>query len=331
MSKAKGDRSHAGRPPVVGALYGPTSSGKTALSLQFAELFERTTGIPVEIISADSRQVYRYMDIGTSKVTPSQRALVRHHLIDVLEPIRKLSLHDYQRLAFKAIDEIVARGHLPFVVGGTGTYVQSILQGWVVEDLSADVDRLRTEFPKSEVAAAYRLLRRIDAESARRVHQSNWELVLTHLARALGGSSQGRKPDTARSYGGLLLGLDLPRSLLEARITSTLDSQLRLGLYEEVIALDARYGLSQEYRRRQSQARNQVLQTHGYREFFEVAHRTRTQLDRLSKRQLDVVRAEALGHILSYSARQRSWFRKMRPVRFVRDSKDILRAVRSRL
>ncbi len=271
------------------------------------------------------------MDIGTSKVTPARRALVRHHLIDVAEPIRKLPLWEYQRLAFEAIDEIIARGHFPLVVGGTGTYVQSILQGWAVEDLSAEVDRLRTEFPKSEVAAAHRLLRRIDPESARRVHQSNWEQVLTHLARALAGPGQRKRLDAAQSYDGLLLGLEPPRSRLKAGITRTLDSQLRLGLHEEVLALDARYGLSQEYRRWQSQARNQVLQTHGYREFFEVAYRMRAPLDRLSKRQLDLVRAEALEHILSYSARQRSWFQKMRPVHFVQDSKGILRAVQSRL
>ncbi len=302
MSKVQGDRFKPGRSPVVGALYGPTASGKTALSLQFAELFERTTGTQVEIVSADSRQVYRNMDIGTSKVTPARRALVRHHLIDVAEPIRKLPLWEYQRLAFEAIDEIIARGHFPLVVGGTGTYVQSILQGWAVEDLSAEVDRLRTEFPKS-----------------------------THLARALAGPGQRKRLDAAQSYDGLLLGLEPPRSRLKAGITRTLDSQLRLGLHEEVLALDARYGLSQEYRRWQSQARNQVLQTHGYREFFEVAYRMRAPLDRLSKRQLDLVRAEALEHILSYSARQRSWFQKMRPVHFVQDSKGILRAVQSRL
>src|SRR5262245_59496130 len=108
------------------AIVGPTAAGKTALAVALAQ---RLDG---EIVSADSRQVYRYMDIGTAKPTPAERAAAPHHLIDIVDPDKDFSLGLYQELATAAIADIAARGRLPLLVGGTGQYLAAVLQGWSV-------------------------------------------------------------------------------------------------------------------------------------------------------------------------------------------------------
>ena len=109
--------------PLI-VIVGPTAAGKTALSIELAE------GSGGEIVSADSRQIYRGMDIGTAKATPDERARVPHHLLDVVDPDQVLTLAEYQHMAYAAIAEIVARGRLPFLVGGTGQYVHAVIEGW---------------------------------------------------------------------------------------------------------------------------------------------------------------------------------------------------------
>ncbi len=107
----------------VAAIVGPTAAGKTALSVRLARL------LGGEIVSADSRQIYRGMDVGTAKATPEEQAAVPHHLIDVVTPDQVLTLAEYQSLAYAAIRDILGRGRLPFLVGGTGQYVAAVLEG----------------------------------------------------------------------------------------------------------------------------------------------------------------------------------------------------------
>jgi tRNA dimethylallyltransferase len=313
--------------PLVVTLYGPTSAGKTELSLRFADALRKAHGIEVEIVSADSRQVYRYMDIGTSKVTSAQRSLVPHHMLDVQEPVRKLSLREYQRGAFQAINGVVARGSLALVVGGTGTYVQPLAEDWVVEDVDRTVERLGKDFPPSATADALAVLRKADPAFARSVDRRNRELILRRLASVMAGSQGAPQRMTGGRYRWRNLGLLPPQRTLDFRIAATLDSQFKRGLYEEVLALERRYGLCGQLRRLGKDSRNQVLHTHGYREFFEMAGRMRRPVDRLRSDQLDMVRAEAFEHIRAYSLRQRSWFEKMDAITVVRNEREVLRAV----
>src|SRR4051794_41608655 len=113
-----------GKPLIV--VLGPTAVGKTNLAIQMAQALDG------EIVSADSRQIYREMDIGTAKPTPEQRAQAVHHLIDVVAPNEDLSLAQYQRLAYAAIDDIHQRDRLPLLVGGTGQYITALLEGWSI-------------------------------------------------------------------------------------------------------------------------------------------------------------------------------------------------------
>ncbi len=122
----------------VVAIIGPTGVGKTRLAIQLAQEFNG------EIVNADSRQVYRHMDIGTAKPTAEERVLVPHHLLDLVDPDGDFNLATYQRLAYTAIGDIHRRGKLPFLVGGTGQYVWAVLEGWVVPEVAPDLEFRRT-------------------------------------------------------------------------------------------------------------------------------------------------------------------------------------------
>ena len=126
-------------------IVGPTAVGKTALSIDLAQ------ALGGEIVSADSRQIYRGMDIGTAKATAQNAAAVSHHLLDVVDPDQVLTLAEYQALAYQAIDEIEARGRLPILVGGTGQYVAAVLEGWRIPAVAPQPE-LRREL-EAEVAA----------------------------------------------------------------------------------------------------------------------------------------------------------------------------------
>src|SRR5438552_1153622 len=122
------------RSPLL-VIFGPTSSGKTALSLQLASAAPKALGMEVEVVSADSRQVYVGMNIGTAKVGRSIMMRVPHHCLDLCPPDRPLSLGEYQAEALRRIHEIHARGRLPLLVGGTGTYALSVAENWRVGEM----------------------------------------------------------------------------------------------------------------------------------------------------------------------------------------------------
>jgi tRNA dimethylallyltransferase len=121
------------------AIIGPTGIGKTKLAIQLAR---RCNG---EIINADSRQIYRSMDIGTAKPTKAELASVPHHLVDIIEPNQEFSLAEYQRLAYQSIKDVQKRGKMPFLVGGSGLYVWTVLEGWIVPQVAPDVSFRREQ------------------------------------------------------------------------------------------------------------------------------------------------------------------------------------------
>jgi tRNA dimethylallyltransferase len=227
-------------PPLV-AIVGPTAVGKTSLSIRLAE------EVGSEIISADSRQVYRGMDIGTAKATPQERARVPHHLLDVVDPDEPLSLAEFQEMAYVAVDEVLARGRIPFLVGGTGQYVMAVLEGWQVprvppdEDLRAELysqaeqegpEVLHTRLQRLDPAAADH----IDARNVRRVVRALEVCLLTGQPIS---EQQGKRPPPYRR---LIIGLTLPRRQLYRHIDERVDRMLEAGLEKEV-----RYLVAQGY------------------------------------------------------------------------------------
>lgn len=222
-------------------ILGPTAVGKTTVSI---ELAKRLNG---EIISADSRLLYRGMDIGTAKPSEAEMQAVQHHLIDVAEPDEVWSLALYQREAYQAIDLIHKRGKLPFLVGGTGQYIRSIIEGWRIPAQSPDHDLRKTITEWGERIGGKGLherLARIDPDAALNIDYRN----IRRTVRALevifktGERFSDLRRKQACHYAPLIIGIDRPREVLYARVDQRIDQMIEDGLVAEVQGLlDAGY------------------------------------------------------------------------------------------
>lgn len=218
--------------PLI-VIVGPTAAGKTELSIRLAE------GVDGEVVSADSRQVYRLMDVGTAKATPQEQARVPHHLIDIVNPDETLGLAQYQAMAYAAIDDILARGKVPLLVGGTGQYVMAVVEGWQVPRVPPDEDLRRELYARAEkegAAVLHAQLQMLDPVAAGRIDPRNVRRVVRALEVCLTTgrrfSEQQRK--SPPPYRILILGLTMPRSQLYQRIDQRVDRMLELGLEQEV-------------------------------------------------------------------------------------------------
>jgi len=211
------------------AIVGPTAAGKTAVAV---ELARRLGG---ETIGADSRQVYRHMDIGTAKPAPEERAAVRHHLIDVVDPDGEFSLSRWLELAHEALEDIRSRGRQPLLAGGTGQYVWALLEGWRVPRVPPqdDLRRALAERPPESLLAE---LRRIDPEAERYIDPHNVRRVIRALEvhRATGRPFSYWRTKEAPEFESLVVGLRLPRDELYARIDRRVEAMVAAGLEDEV-------------------------------------------------------------------------------------------------
>jgi len=224
-------------------LSGPTASGKTAVALSLARAF------PLEIVSADSMQVYRGMDIGTAKPTLAQRAEVPHHLVDVVDPDEQFSAGRFVAEAEEAISGIRKKGRLPLVAGGTGMYIRSLLRG--LDALPADPavrTRLIRLWEKDGGKELYGELMRIDPVSAGRIHPSDRARIVRSLevAEITGEPASTRKASWvsgASRYRVLFMVLSIEREELYRRIDRRVEEMFRAGLIDEVNGLLAKgYG-----------------------------------------------------------------------------------------
>ena len=221
--------------PVV-AVVGPTATGKTALGVALAEQFGG------EVISADSMQIYKGLDVGTAKVTPEETHGIPHHGVDILEPDAPFSVADFTAMAGRLEQEIAGRGHLPILVGGTGLYVQSFLYGvrFTEEKAPAGLrEQLAEELAQKGGAALYAELQQVDPEAAAVIHPNNQVRVLRALEhyRATGKKLSEQKAASLppeRPYRSLILGLDFPdRAALYRRIDLRVDLMMEQDLLNE--------------------------------------------------------------------------------------------------
>lgn len=220
--------------PLI-AIVGPTAVGKSALALRLAQEFRG------EIVSADSRQIYRGMDIGTAKPNAAERQRVPHHLIDLVNPNVTFTLAEYQRLAYAVIAQIHARGNVPFLVGGTGLYVRAVLEGLTIPRVAPNPAR-RQELECQDAATLYARLRQLDPRAAARIDPRNKRRVIRALevCEAAGAPISALQQTRAPNYRILRIGLTMPREQLYARIHARVEQMLAAGLIEEVRALLAR-------------------------------------------------------------------------------------------
>jgi tRNA dimethylallyltransferase len=296
----------ADKRPALVIICGPTAVGKTSLALDLAE---RCNG---EIISADSRQVYRLMDIGTAKPTFAEQQRVRHHLIDVAWPDEDFHAERYIALAKQAISDICGRGRRPFLVGGTGLYLRALTEG-LLRAPGSDPELRRKLHARAEQegrAALHAELARLDPESASRLHPND----LIRVVRALevfqqGGRSLASLQDehgfASRPYRTLKIGLELEREELYRRIDQRAEAMFEQGLLEEVeTLLQAGYGPSLK-----------SLKTIGYRQAFALLHR-------------EMSREEALNDLKQatrrYAKQQLTWFRNDKSIIWLESSADFV-------
>ncbi|MGI8684454.1 MAG: tRNA (adenosine(37)-N6)-dimethylallyltransferase MiaA [Acidimicrobiales bacterium] len=270
------------------ALVGPTASGKSTLAVEIARRCP-----DVELVSVDSMQVYRGMDIGTAKPTPAERAQVPVHLLDLADPSDEYSVAEFQAAAVATLAAIEDRGHRALLVGGTGLYLRAVVDGLRLPaqwpEVKADLEQ------EPDTAVLYRRLEEADPAAAARMEPTNRRRVVRALEVVVGSgrpfSSFGPGLDVHPPSRFRLAGVWLPRPIVSGRITARLQAMVDGGLVEEVRALVARPGgLSRT-----------AAQALGYREMLRHLAGECT---------LDEAVAEAVRRTRAFARRQRMWFRR---------------------
>ncbi len=218
------------------AIIGPTGTGKSRLAIHLAQTLNG------EIVSADSRQVYRYMDIGTAKPTPQELSLVPHHLVNIVNPDEDFSLAQYQQLAYRAIHSIQQRNKLPLLAGGSGLYIWSVLEGWRIPQVPPDLEfrhSLEEKATSAGRAELYHELEQVDPTAAQHIDPRNVRRIIRALEVSRGASTpfsrlQRRKPPP---FNILIIGLTADRGELYRRVDSRIDEMIKQGLVEETTRL----------------------------------------------------------------------------------------------
>ncbi|CRK80371.1 tRNA delta(2)-isopentenylpyrophosphate transferase [Neobacillus massiliamazoniensis] len=285
-------------------IIGPTAVGKTKLSIELAKRFNG------EIISGDSMQIYRGMDIGTAKIKKNEMGGIPHHLLDIRDPEEKFSVAEFQQLVRSKISEIAKKGKLPMIVGGTGLYIQSVLYDYQFSDAPAD-EGFRKELEEKVKERGSQILHQelveIDPESASHIHPNNARRVIRALeiyhctGKTMSEYQEKQQPDLL--YDTALVGLTMERELLYERINLRVEMMLEEGLLDEVKRL-----YQQNLRDCQS------IQAIGYKEIYEY-------LDGLVA--LEQAVDQLKQNSRRYAKRQFTWFKNKMDVKWF-DMTDVM-------
>jgi tRNA dimethylallyltransferase len=276
-------------------IVGPTATGKSDLAVHIAKK------IKGEIISADSRQVYKGLDIGTGKITKREMRGVPHHMLDVANPEKKFSVVKYTELAEKAIGKIITNKKIPIIVGGTGFYIQALVDGIVLPDVPPN-DQLRKDLSEKSSEELLSILKKLDPIRAKDIDRSNTRRIIRsiEIAKVL-----GKVPTIISNspYNPLFIGLRLPPENLKLKIKDRLNKRLHIGMVKEVIELHKNglswkrmYELGLEYRYIAMHLQNIIKE--------------KDIVDKLS------------SEIWHYARRQMTWFKKDTRIKWF-DPKDI--------
>ena len=269
--------------PKIITIIGPTASGKTKLAIDLAKQFNG------EIVSADSRQFYRGMDIGTAKVSKQEMDGIAHHLIDIKNPNDKFTLYDFQKLAFQVIDDIIARGKMPIMVGGTGMYVSAIVDNYQLSDKEPDL-KLRQELNAKELDDLVAQLKErepdlvMDFKNKRRVVRALENSINDYDHKAELGE---------RRHDVLVIQPFYERENLYSKIDQRVEDMIKDVLIDEVKLLVKKFGW-------EAQAMNAI----GYREFQGF------DLDDLSAEALNGIIEKIKQNSRNFAKRQITWFRR---------------------
>lgn len=278
-------------------IVGPTAVGKTALGIDLAKEFNG------EVISGDSMQVYKHLDIGTAKVTQEEAGEVPHHLIDMKEMDEDYDVADFQKEAEQIISDIIQRGKLPILVGGSGLYIESLIYNVSHGGDSAENEGFRQEMEKLAEEKGrphlWQLLSKKDPEAAEKIHENNQQRVIRaleviHETGELFSSFQQERQKKEKKYDTYIIALDTERKKLYERIHKRIDIMLEMGLEEEARML-------YEQTSSDAQSRKGI----GYKEFFPYFEGEESREEAIEKLQT---------HSRQYAKRQLTWFRNRTPV-----------------
>ena len=278
-------------------ILGPNASGKTGLSIKLAKEFNG------EIISADSRQVYRGMDIGTGKVTKEEMQSIPHYLLDVADPRKIFDVAQYKKLADKAIEKIFRKNKVPFIVGGTGFYIQAVVDNIQIPDVKPDW-KLRAKLEKKPVSELYKMLAKLDPRRAKTIDKNNPRRLIRALEIVLKSgrpvpSPDSRKPDFEVLFLGVKRDLKELKKLIEIRLSTRLDE----GMVNEIKKLHKRgvswkrleeFGL--EYRYVAQYLQNKLS-------YEEMVGRLQKEIEHYAKRQI-------------------VWFKRDKRIRWIKNRKE---------
>lgn len=275
--------------PKIIVILGPTASGKSALAVKLAEKFN------AEIVSADSRQVYRGMDIGTAKPDKKELSKIKHHLIDIKNPDEEYTAYQYKKDALAAISKILSKNKIPILVGGTGLYISAITENWTIPKVKSDKflrTKIEEEIKRKGLANAYQKLLELDPEATYIIDKNNPRRVIRALEiiYATGKKFSKQREKGRPLFNCLKIGLLLSKNELRRRIEKRAERMVKNGLVKEVKNLIEKYGENQP-----------VFDAIGYREIINYLQ------NRVS---LNEAKKIMIQKTLQYAKRQMTWFKK---------------------
>jgi tRNA dimethylallyltransferase len=318
-------REAAKNPRTVIFICGPTASGKTGLSLKLAEK------LGGEIVSCDSMQIYRFMDVGTAKATAEEQSVAPHHMIDVVNPWDTYNVFQYKEAAEKCIDEILYRGNVPIITGGTGLYVNSIVENrqytesGCCEELNADVAEklqvIKNLYDSQRFEDLYQLLKEVDPQAAEKIHCSNKKRVFRALELYFTtGKVQAERNEESLAepskYNCLVYCLSPERELLYDRINRRVDLMFEKGLFDEAVFV---YNMCKEKVGEGFSAEKlTALQAIGYKELIPLIENNYVSLETEDFCQaLESAKDAIKQNSRRYAKRQVTWFKRTPCVRFL--------------
>ena len=282
--------------PKVIVIVGPTASGKTSLAIKLAKK------INGEIVSCDSMQIYKDMNIGTAKPTIEEQNEIKHYLIDIISPEERFSVSDYQTNALKAIEEILKKGKIPIVVGGTGLYVNSLIYGIKFLEISFD-EKYRQELEykaeKEGLEALYNKAKKIDPKAMETISKNDKKRILRVLEIFhQTGITKSKQDELSRNedvkYDFKVFGINIEREILYKRINDRVDNMIQNGLIQEVENI---YNKFKKF--------PTSMQAIGYKEVVEYLNKNISKEEMIEKIKMETRR---------YAKRQLTWFRKNKDI-----------------
>ncbi len=288
------------RLPKIICIVGPTASGKSGFGIKLAKKFNG------EIISVDSRQIYKEMNIGTGKVRPEEMDGIKHYMIDILKPNQGFTVAQYKDMAEEIIDYILKRNKLPILVGGTGLYMQAIVDNFSIPRVVPD-KKLRAKLEKQDIKILWKKLLKLDPGAKKVVQKENKRRIV----RALEVCLKTGKPFTEQTkkrkpkYNVLQIVIKVPREKLYKRIDKRVDQMIKDGLVDEVKKLTKKYSWKWP-----------AMSGIGYGEF-------KGEINRIKDKEiLDEIIQQIKYHSHQYAKRQESWFKRDKKIKWVKNYKQ---------